>query len=321
MKAYCGYIQNDSLLRQSASGGLATCMAQTTMKSGGICYGVSYTEDFKGAKYIRVTDEAGILKLQSSKYIKAKMTREILTSIGEDLNSGKQVLVIGLPCEIGMVKGFLEKEGIPSDNLLTADLICHGPTDPKVAETYIDFLEKKYGSKIVKFSVRYKNPNWTPGYLFAEFENGKRFLKKFFDTDYGTAFSMMPLEQCFHCAFKGDNHRADITVGDYWGVDPSEDGYHKVGTSLALTHNEKAEAFLKELDGFTLCPADLEKALRVNKRYHESIKKTKQREQFIKNYKQFGLKKAVAKHLGWKGRLKRALPESLLKSVRNIKKR
>ncbi len=320
MKAYCGYIQNSSLLKQSASGGLATCMAQTMLQMGGICYGVSYTEDFKGAKYLRVTDEAGLFKLQSSKYIKAKMTKEILASIGEDVISGKQVLVIGLPCEIGMVKGFLEKQNIPSENLFTVDLICHGPTTPEVAETYITYLEQKYRSKVVKFSVRYKNPNWTPGYLFAEFENGKQFLKKFFDTDYGTAFSMMPLEQCFHCAFKGDNHRADLTIGDYWGVDPSEEGYHKVGTSLALTHNEKAEAFLKNLDGFVLYPADMEKALRVNKRYHESIKKTKQREQFRNNYKQFGLKKAVAKHLGWKGRLKRSLPEFLLQSARNLKK-
>ena len=320
MKAYCGYINDISLLKTSASGGLATNLAQTMLKKAGICYGVSYSEDFKSAEYLRVTDEADITKLQSSKYIKAKMTKEILSAIGCDLQNNKQVLVIGLPCEIGMVKGFLEKEGISTNNLMTTDLICHGPTYPEVAETYIDFLEKKYRSKIVNFSVRYKNPNWTPGYLLAEFENGKRFIKKFFDTDYGTAFSMMPMEQCFHCAFKGDNHKADLTIGDYWGVDETEDGYHKTGTSLALTHTEKAEAFLKELTDFTLFPADLEKALRVNKRYHESIKKTKQREQFINNYKTLGLKKSVAKHLGFKGRLKRALPEALLGCIRNLKK-
>ncbi len=321
MKAYCGYIKNSSLLKTSASGGLATAMALSVISRQGVVYGVSYTADFKGAEYIRVTCEEDIARLQSSKYIKAKMSKEILFSIGEDLSSEKAVLVIGLPCEIGMVKGYLSKQNIPSASLLCADLICHGPTYPQVAEEYLSALEKKFGSTIVKFSVRYKNPNWTPGYLFAEAKNGKQLVKKFFDTDYGTAFSMMPMEQCFHCAFKGDNHQADLTIGDYWGVDPAEDGYHKVGTSLALIHNEKAEVFLMSLSDFYLCDADLEKALRVNKRYYESIPKTAKREQFIANYKRFGLKKAVAKHLGVKGRIKRSIPESFLQSVRKLRKR
>lgn len=74
----------------------------------------------------------------------------------------------------------------------------------EVGKQYIDYLEKRYRAKVVEFSVRYKNPNWTPPYLRAVFDNGQVFCKQFYETEYGYAFDKMKRESCYSCNFKGD---------------------------------------------------------------------------------------------------------------------
>ena len=101
-------------------------------------------------------------------------------------------------------------------------LICHGPTSAKVHEEYVEWLEKRYRSRIKAFSVRYKEKGWTPPYLRAEFENGQVFMKPFYETEYGMAFAVMARESCYRCPFKGENRRGDIMIGDFWGASESD---------------------------------------------------------------------------------------------------
>lgn len=307
IKTYGGYIKDFEKLKKSASGGLATAMSEEIILNNGIVYGVAYTCDFKSAEYRRIDKISGLDILRGSKYIKPTLKLPILELLSQDLACEKKVLFIGLPCDINVVKNYVAKHGIDSENLLCVDLICHGPTSNKVADEYITRLERKYKSKVKSFNVRYKNPFWTPPYLFVEFENGKVLKEVFYQTDYGTAFFLMVEEKCYKCKFKGENYKSDITIGDYWGFNESDDGYNKYGSSVAFVHTQKGQGFITSLNNFNLYEADTEKALKGNQRYLTPTALTAEREIFKKRFIKKGLAYAVSKHIGRKAKIKRII--------------
>ncbi len=316
MKCYCGYLKNDEMLRNSASGGIATALAIWGIQLNAVVYGVAYKSDFKGAQYIRITDINDVDKLRGSKYIKASILLENGESgyemAAKDLLCEKSVYWFGLPCEIAGLKKYLNDRKIDTSNLVTIDLICHGPTYPKVAEEFIDALEEKYKSKIVNFSVRYKKPNWVPPYLYAEFENGKVYCEKFYRTDYGIAFSLLTLPGCYSCQVKGDKHCADITIGDYWGITKEDECYNAKGVSVAVCHNEKAERLVHKLDDFVLFEADEAKFLKGNPRYETPICETDRAVKFRIDIAEKGLKRACWNSLSLKGKIYRIIAECIL---------
>lgn len=153
---YCGHLKDIEKVKQVASGGLATAMGESFIADGGIVYGAAYTSDFKSAEYIRVDTYDGIDRLKGSKYIKALLKKAILDSIKEDLSANRKVLFVGLSCDVNVVKEYLTKSKTDETNITYVDLICHGATNPKVAEQYVESLEKRYKSPIIEFSVKYK---------------------------------------------------------------------------------------------------------------------------------------------------------------------
>lgn len=320
MKAYCGYINDDKKLKLSASGGMATAMAEQIVEDGGIVYGASYYPigSFKDALYIRVATIEEIPFLRSSKYIKATINRELMDLIVADLNQDKTVLFIGVPCDVLAIKNYCQKAGASDEKLFTVDLICRGPTSPRVAEEYIDFLEKKNKSQIIDFNVRYKNPYWKPPYLYAKFENGKEFTEPFYETAYGTAFLMMPENKCYICKNKGDNHVADVTIGDHWGTGETDVGYNKFGASVALIHTQKGESLVTSLKNFNLYPTDAEQAIKSNRRYTENVKKTPEMERFKVSFEEKGLFCAVSETFTMKKKIIKGM-KSILKKL-NLRK-
>ncbi len=312
---YCGYISCEERLRESASGGIATAMSEQIVKSGGVVYGVSYYPlgSFKDVAYIRVSTTEEINLLKSSKYIGAKLNRDILNSIVVDLKGEKTVLFIGLPCDVFAVKNYIKKANVSDEKLISVDLICRGPTYPAVAKDFIDRLEKKNKSRIIDFNVRYKNPYWKPPYLYAKFENGKEYVKPFYETNYGIAFLMMPLNKCYECKNKGDNHVADITIGDHWGTSQTDEGYNKFGSSVAFVYTDKGDEFVRNLENFVLSLTDTDKAIKANCRYDINVEKTTEMESFKADFEKRGLSYAVSKHMSFEDKAKRIIKDILRK--------
>lgn len=297
-------------------------LSEAMLETGGIVYGVAYTEDFYGANYIRVSQKDDLTKLQGSKYIFANKNmgeRTVYQEVLNDLEAGNQVLFIGLPCEVGILKSVLhKKEFSETESLLSVDLICHGPTSPKVNEEYVRTLEERYNSKVVDFSVRYKHPNWTPPYLRAEFKNGRVFLVPFYDTDYGIAFSVMGRHSCYKCAFKGENHQSDMTIGDYWGIKETDAGYNRKGVSIAVLYNQKAEDRLLALDSFEYQSVDIDEALDSNPLYFEQRKPHPKRDEFIQAFEEYGLHKACLSTMSKKELIVRYTPKPLIQIMRPL---
>lgn len=332
LKAYSGYYYDEDTLKRSASGGLSTALGEAVIRRGGLVFGVSYTDDFKGAEY-RCADTIEKLRpLHGSKYIETipqirieGQYRNVYAVVGEELKSDREILFIGLGCNVAALYNYLDHQKIGTRNLFTAELICQGPTVRKVAEDYIDRLERRYKSSICAFSVRYKKEGWTPPYIHAEFINGNVHEEPFYESDYGYAFSLYTREGCFSCRFKGANHRADLVLGDYWGLDPSEPGFNKNGVSVVVIRTEKGRELISYIDrtAFKIDITDVNKAIAGNPRYSTPAERGEKWVLFDRNFRNTDLHTAAMKTEGiMKYEIKYILRKAhLLSFVRKIKSR
>lgn len=321
LTAYQGYFLDEDKLKASASGGGATILSETVIDMGGVVFGVVYSDDFKNSEYYCADTKDKLNKLKSSKYIYSKKEicidgeyKSVYQVVADYLNQGRYVLYTGLGCDTYALDMYLKKNNVNTDKLYLVDLICHGPTDPVVAKEYIENLEKRFKSKVVDFNVRYKKKGWTPPYIYAAFENGQIFTERFYDSDYGYAFGKYSRQGCYSCRFKGANHVADITLGDYWGITKKMKGFNPNGVSLFIVKSKKGNNLLKKIDTnkFKLRNADVEFALKYNHSYYEIKSKYKRYDSFVADIKDIGLNKAVYKDMGF---LKYYITKSGMKSL------
>lgn len=307
LKAYSGYFKDISKLKQSTSGGAATALSEAIIKAGGIVFGVIYSENFKSCEYYCAENYDQLEKFKGSKYIESAKKiffdgeyKSVYEVVAEKLNSGKTVLFIGLECVIAALYRHAELNDVNIENLYTVSLICHGPTFSKVAEDYITALEKKYRSKVKDFSVRFKKYGVKPPYIHAVFENGRVFEIPFYESDYGYAFGNYTLPGCYKCNFKGENHKADVAIGDYWGLTSDMAEYNKYGASVLITRTEKGENMVSMLDmvEFNLSESNIEHAILTSTMYYKSMKKPSDWETFRENLYKKGLHYAVVQSRG-----------------------
>lgn len=297
-KYYAAYIKDDEQRKKSSSGGLAYALSEYMIKKGANIYGVEYTEDFKGARYAKITSVDELFRLNGSKYITTDKHlpdgETVYNKIYNDLESDTLVVFIGTPCEVAALYRYLEnKDNNYQEKLFTIDFICQGPVNAKIQKDYITFLEKKYCSPIIDFSVRFKNPSWKPVYLRAEFENGKKHIRPLYETDFGRAFMIYGQKKCYHCKYKAREHCSDITIGDFWGLNPEDEGYNETGTSVVIVHSEYGIKVLSEMDTVTLFNYNEKKAIEYNPMYSESRKKHVYLDRFKQEYDKVGLHKTI----------------------------
>lgn len=312
---YAGYLKDNTKLMQSTSGGIATALMEYMIDQGGYVAGVTYSEDFYNAEYILTNKKSDIDRLKGTKYTEIDK-KNIYADVKKMLESGEKILFIGLPCIISALYKFIGKR---HENLFTCELICHGPTNSKVHSDYITYLEKKYRSKVIDFSVRKKKNLWMPGFLYAKFENGKIFQKPFYETEYGHAFSVLGRKSCYSCKFKGNNREADIMIGDFWGANESDEFWNKYGVSSIFAETEKGNEFLKMIPSIELFPTTFEKATRHNPMVIISKTMKSNRDKFEELLFQKGLIYASNSFLSFRTRLSRKIPYNFKMILKNLK--
>ncbi len=301
--SYAGYYFDNNKLLKSASGGAISVISEEIIKLGGVVFGAIYSDDFKRVEYKCVESLEGLELLRGSKY--CETVKEIITGNGikrsvysvleEKIKEERTILFIGLGCDIGAIIAYCETKNLDTSKLYTIDILCHGPTTSIVHKQFVEGLEKKYHSRINSFSVRYKKNGWKPSYIRAEFENGDVFCIPFYESDYGFAFSHYSKLCCYNCKFKGSNHKADMTCGDFWGIDKTMRGWNANGVSIMFVKSPKGKELVELIDkeDFYIEEADTSFALKNNKNYYECRPMDKYYDQFRRNLHDRGLHYAV----------------------------
>lgn len=240
-----GLIAKDrELLFESSSGGAFGIFAKTILNQNGIVFGAAFG-DRLFVHHTAVLSHEDLHILHGSKYVESD-TADSFSKAKQLLDSGRHVLYSGTPCQIAGLRVFLGKE---YDNLLTLDLICHGVPSFKLFRKYLDWLEEKYKSSVVKYGFRDKSVH-PLGAIKIEFQNGRIVKRNNLCDPYGTAFARWETyrESCYTCPFANLYRVSDITIGDFWGIEnsyPNFDGTN--GVSIVLLNTNKGKAFFENI--------------------------------------------------------------------------
>lgn len=269
VKWYQGWADAPDIREQSSSGGAAAAISKAFINEGG--YVCSCVFD-KGVFTFKVTNDISELdQFKGSKYVKSNPVG-IYKEVQELLKRDESVLFIGLPCQVAALKRFVGENLYK--NLYTVDLICHGTPSPKLLNKFI----QQYGYELDKIhSISFRRKG-----RFSVENEYKNLVTVGTCDRYTIAFlnALILTKNCYSCDYAKLNRVADLTLGDSYGSELTEE--MAKGVSLILCQTEKG---IKMVEGAKLHleTVDIKTAIENNGRLNHPSIIPKNREKFFKS--------------------------------------
>jgi coenzyme F420-reducing hydrogenase beta subunit len=201
---------------RSASGGIFPALAHDILEQKGIVFGAAFNRQFQ-LHHVGIETEAELGSLIGSKYVQSTIG-DTFRQTRAALKSGRAVLFTGAPCQVAGLYGYLRRD---YENLYSCDLFCHGIPSPKVFRKYIEYMERSHNAKVVQYKFRSKYFGWRSYGIQITFSNGEIVNT----TNQQDPFTIGFLENlylrpmCSVCPFTSVHRPADITIGDFWGIE------------------------------------------------------------------------------------------------------
>lgn len=327
LKTFAASAKNDKIINSSASGGAFAVIASNILNEGGIVFGAAFDMDHN-VYHIGIDSVKKLCLLQGSKYVQSN-TAETYKQARNLLNNGKKVLYSGTPCQIAGLQGFLGKN---YDNLITADLICHGVPNQKIFKDYLKSL-----GKVKNFSFRDKYIGWGINGSAVVEKNGSEKKIKLWESDsaYLYYFSQGDIyrESCYNCKYACSHRPADITLGDYWGIEKQHPNYlgkdgfdESKGISVVIANTEKGLKTLIDCsDAMYMLDSDFSKAAAGNSQLRKPSSLSQRRSKIIEIYADKGwnaVEECYKKNIGIKrysSQVKSLIPQGIKRHLKRLK--
>lgn len=244
-KVYAVKHKNEEIRKQSRSGGIFTAVSDLFFEENGIVYGCILNNSFE-AQHFRAENSVDRDRMRGSKYIQSDMGN-IFNQVKEDLISGKKVLFSGTSCQVAGLKAFLQKK---YDNLLCVDIVCHGVPSPLVWKKYLEWHEKKHKGICKEVDFRNKKDyGWAAHVESLKIQKKGKEIKvdcQIFKNLFLGHTILRP--SCYQCPYKDIMHPADITIGDYWGIEKVAPEFNdNRGVSLVLINNDVGYTYFNKV--------------------------------------------------------------------------
>lgn len=238
---------SDDIRMGSYSGGMFGTLAEDVLSRGGAVFGAVWDDDFSAHHEMAETEE-DLVPLRKSKYVQSD-TRDTFRQAGEELCHGREVLYAGTPCQVAGLRAYLAERGIDRENLLAADIVCHGVASPKAMREYLD---DAYGGwqGVKEISFRNKEEHGWGASETVVMRDGTVESSK--ASPYMDAFNPCLLmgKACETCPFSRLPRQGDLTIGDFWGIgDVRPDLDDGMGTSVVIVNNEAGQKALDRIRG------------------------------------------------------------------------
>lgn len=252
---YAAFHKDETVRMQSSSGGAFSALATTILRRGGHVCAATFDDAYKSVRHIIISAEEELPALRASKYLQSDMSA-CLPEVKSKLQSGKEVLFVGTPCQVAGLHLYLKKEYV---NLTTADIVCHGVPSPRIYQDYVSFLEYRHGSELTGYSFRDKRWSWWGFNMKALFKNGSCYYGKWEADPYFRGFlnDYFLRECCYSCKFSTHARYSDITLSDFWGYNDADGGFpdDDKGISMCMCSTVKGLAlFDSAKEQLEYCP-------------------------------------------------------------------
>lgn len=284
------------VLNKSSSGGVAYELSKKILEIHGVVYGAAFDKNNKVC-HIRVESMDELYKLQGSKYVQSNL-KNVFKLLLEDLKNNKEVLFIGTPCQVNGLKMYLRKD---YENLLTCDLICHGTPSPKLLNSHFNCIEKDFNKKISNYNFRDKVYGWHYSKQSITFIDGSKKLNSYWNYCFNRIFFFNYgfKNTCYSCKYTSPKRVSDITLGDFWGIDPHEFPFNDdKGVNLVFINTNNGKCFVDNYLYKQVIMHDkkIQDALQYNL-FFSSVK-PKNNELFWNDYLENGYEYVANKYIG-----------------------
>lgn len=283
---YAAWSLNPQIRYESTSGGIFSELAGTFMREGGVICGAVYDKQNMVCHIVSDKIE-DIERLRQSKYVQSDMG-DVYREIAKKLKQGRKVLFCGTPCQCAGIYRYCFMNHIDSDRLWLVDFICRGSNSPKVYRKFLDELEEKYQSHIIRVWFKNKYYGWNRFSTKIELENGACYLEDRYHDVYIRGYieeNLYIRPSCSECRFKGFYRTADISLADFWGIklqdsDQDTDG----GTSMVMIHTKKGQLLWNAIsDAVYKVEKSLKDVTNGNECFFSSAQPGKHREEFMRD--------------------------------------
>lgn len=326
IECYAAISNNPEQSKKSASAGIFAAIAAKVIEEGGIVYGAAFDDSWR-VHHTSAETLDQLYALQGSKYAHSDMER-IYYEVKDQLLAGRDVLFSGTPCQIAGLQGYLDRN---YENLLTVDIVCHGVPSNRMFQDYLRILEEKHGGIVQAFTFRDKTIGW--GINGSAVISGKKVKIWQSNSSYQYYFgnSSIYRENCYKCKYACSHRPADITIGDFWGIEKQHPEFlnscnwdENKGISLIIANTLKGVDsinYYKEVKCIDIKKSSFMKMSYANGQLSEpSI--SNDREQIIKLYINegwAGLDKRFNQSIGilkYSSQIKNILPKSLKRALK-----
>lgn len=239
-KPFAVWAKEDDLRKNSSSGGAFAAFSKYFIEKGGYVVGAQI-EGLK-VRHCIIDNVSDISKVQGSKYLQSNLSG-IYKEVKKLLDKKEEVLFSGTPCQVAGMISFLGENKYK--NITFVDLICSGvPT-----HFLIQSLQKKENYEIKSVHFTNKERGWLKSKTLKIIKrDGKSFCLENNKENlvYNGFFSGLTHRfSCSDCQFAFLNRKADLTLGDFWGLKEYPE-QHFLGVSLVVTHSKNGEKLLEE---------------------------------------------------------------------------
>lgn len=308
MKVIATYSKDKNNRESSSSGGIFSEISKYIIEEkNGIVYGAGF-DDSLTVIHQGISECKDLKKLKGSKYVQSD-TMKTYQEVKKNLEAGKFVLYTGTPCQIVGLNMFLRKQ---YRTLYTCDIICHGVPSRKVFRKYIAELEEQHHSKVKNVYFRNKQYGWNVFSMKVDFENKTEYVSKLTEDNFMQGFlkNIYLRPSCYECKFSVLPRNADITLGDFWGVEKKYKEFKDDnGTSIVLLNTNKGCEIFDKIKSkiYYKENCDLDFAIENNPCICGHVKKNKKRKKFFEELDKEKFSKLIKKNLKSDNKIKKLI--------------
>lgn len=261
-----GWATDETERRSSSSGGICAAIMRAFVRGGGLVCACGL---FAGEIAYRVVgSEEEMSRMKGSKYVKTSAS-DIIHKVENLVCSERDVLFIGLPCQVAAIKSCIGDVG--AEHLYTIDLICHGAPSQRL---FKDFL---IDSGVDISNLRELSFRRNMKYEISV--NGDSLVLPGVSDRYSVAFlhCLIFEKACYSCPYASLERVSDVTLGDAWSTELTAEV--EAGVSLVLWQSKKGEGLLAPA-GLELLPLNLDDAIDSNSQLSAPSLEPKSRKTF-----------------------------------------
>ena len=300
--AYAAWAKDNTIHYNSSSGGLAYLISSRFISNGGTVVGVWFNPATKRVEHRIYEKKENLCFMQGSKYVQSCKTEKIYKKAADTLNE-KDVLFIGVPCEVFAMKQYINGKHY-KHKISFIDLLCHGGSSPQCLQEHVNRIS--FGRTIN--NVTFRGGKYDCRFVLWGNSHKKLYCVGQYRDPYFLTFMKRSILQkaCYSCAFAGSERTGDLTLGDFWGIDP--DISHKTaisGINMLFINTENGQQLIDSIASeIIMFPRNTEEAIRGNDTLYEPTHQPQEYDALWKEINKKGFYKALKSEYGiswWKG--------------------